>query len=116
LCVDFYKKSVKYAIEFDKIYTIIWMDSLSELVTLIYSLTGLFGLIAYWPTYSDLRKNVPSANLNTYLIWVITTGVTFLYGLIVIGNSSFLVVSGLNFLICIYISIKTPKTKNKSRK
>ena len=66
---------------------------------------GVVSLIAYWPTIQDLVLGKKSANITSYLLWTICTGVAFLYSLFILPDLFFIIVSGINFLACAIILI-----------
>ena len=65
-----------------------------QIFTLLYSITGVIGFTAFFPTITDLLKGNPSANVRTYLVWSIITIFSFLYGLFVLKNFMFNLVIG----------------------
>ena len=65
-----------------------------QIITLLYSIAGIIGFTAFFPTIADLLKGNPSANIRTYLIWSIITIVAFLYGIFVLKNLTFNLVIG----------------------
>ncbi|MBI4173699.1 MAG: hypothetical protein HY519_03180, partial [Candidatus Aenigmarchaeota archaeon] len=78
---------------------------LIQVIALAYGAVGVIATIAYWPTVKDLLRNRPSANLESYLIWTLTTGVTFLYSIFVLPDFLFRMVSFLNFAACATIAL-----------
>lgn len=65
-----------------------------QIFTLLYSIAGIVGFTAFFPTIADLLKGNPSANIKTYLIWSIITVFAFLYGVFVLKNLMFNLVIG----------------------
>ena len=59
----------------------------SQLLIIAYASTGIVATIGYFPTIKDLwihkRK---SANIASYIIWTITTGIAFLYSLFILPD------------------------------
>ncbi len=83
---------------------------LLELLTIAYSISGVVGVIAYWPTIKDLMHHKKkSANVHSYILWTITMGVAFLYSILVLPDLPFIIVSFLNFAACgvvLFLSIR----------
>lgn len=83
---------------------------LLELLTIAYSISGVVGVIAYWPTIKDLMHHKKkSANVHSYILWTATMGVAFLYSIFVLPDLPFIIVSFLNFAACgvvLFLSIR----------
>lgn len=78
-------------------------DILLNLLVLAYAATGIISLTAYWPTIKDLYfYKKKSANIQSYAIWMITTGITVLYSMFVLADLPFRIVAWVNF-ICVVI-------------
>src|SRR5680860_1610065 len=76
-------------------------DLLIYILVAAYATSGIFGALAYWPTIKDLYcHQKPSANINSYKLWTITSGIAFLYSLFVLPDLFFRIVSGMNFSAC----------------
>jgi hypothetical protein len=70
-------------------------------LTVSYGATGIIGLIAYWPTIKDLYYyKKPSANIASYVVWTATSGIAFLYAVLILPDWLFIIVSGFNFAAC----------------
>ena len=69
-----------------------------------YASAGIVAVWGYIPTIKDLlvRKKM-SANLNSYYIWTVCSGITFLYSLFILPDLLFRIVSGLGFICCALI-------------
>ena len=65
-----------------------------QILTLLYSIAGIVGFTAFFPTIVDLLRGNPSANIKTYLIWSIITIFAFLYGIFVLKDFMFNLVIG----------------------
>ena len=76
---------------------------LLQILTIAYAGAGVLGLVAYWPTIKDLYHKKASANIPSYILWVIATGISFLYGLIILPDLLFILVSGMNFAACLVV-------------
>lgn len=75
-------------------------DLVLKLLTLAYASVGVIGAIGYWPTMRDLWRKKPSANTTSYIVWSFTTGSAFFYGLFILPDPFFRLVSGMNFFAC----------------
>jgi hypothetical protein len=85
-----------------------------KILIICYGATAVANIVAYWPTIKDLYFNKkPSANIASYFIWTISTGIAFLYAIFILPDMLFIIVSGTFFVsnaIVLYLSIKL---KNK---
>jgi len=82
------------------------MEILTKILKIAYACVGVVALIAYIPTIKDLYwHEKPSANTTSYMIWTVTSGITFLYSLFVLHDFLFRVVSGTNFGAIVLILI-----------
>ena len=79
------------------------MQTLLIIIAFLYAGTGIVATIGYLPTIIDLIKNKKSANRNSYIIWTLCSGITFLYALLVISDLLLEIVTGLNFASCAII-------------
>lgn len=86
-------------------------DLLLQLLSLAYASVGIVSAIAYYPTIKDLFKKKPSANVNSYLLWTITSTIAFLYSLIILDDLLFRFVSAVNFFACLLILILSLRIK-----
>ncbi len=81
----------------------------SILVTVIsyaYAVVGIIGTLAYWPTIRDLLVlKKKSANVASYALWTLSTGIAFLYAIFVVEAFLLTFISGLNFIACFVILI-----------
>ena len=80
-------------------------DILLNSIVMAYAGVGLFTLMAYYPTISDLYHKRPSANTNAYIMWSITIFITFLYSLFVVHDTCFIIISAINFVACTTILV-----------
>ncbi|MFH1227423.1 MAG: hypothetical protein V1701_05920 [Planctomycetota bacterium] len=86
---------------------------LFNLLIMVYGATGIIGLIAYWPTIKDLYYHKkPSANISSYVLWTATSGVAFLYALLILPDLLFIIVSGMNFGACGLVLFLSARLKN----
>ena len=88
-------------------------ELLLHTLTFAYGSVGLLTLIAYWPTVYDLYHHKrPSANVSTYLLWTIASGIGFMYGLCILPDPLFLLVAGTNFFantIVLLLRMRLPR-------
>ena len=88
-------------------------EILLQALTISYAVVGVVGFIAYWPTIKDLyHHKKPSANIVSYMIWTITTGIAFLYSLFILPDLLFRIVSGINFGACALVLFLRIRLKN----
>lgn len=72
---------------------------LLSILSLLYGSVGLLTLVAYFPTMRDLhRHKKPSANISTYALWAISSGVGVLYGIFILKDTLFVIVTTAIFL------------------
>jgi hypothetical protein len=91
------------------------MDFLLELLIFAYASTAIIAVIGYWPTIRDLYRKKPSANVSSYIIWTLDTGIVFLYSLFVVTDLLFRIVSGFNFVCCVIILLMSTSIKKRKR-
>lgn len=73
-------------------------DIFVRIITLAYGAMVVVEIFAYWPTIHDLwLHKKPSANLYSYVLWTIATGISFLYSIFVLPDFLFRVISGVLF-------------------
>lgn len=78
-------------------------ETLLQILTISYGRAGIVSIIAYWPTIKDLYHKKASANISSYILWIIATGIAFLYSLFILPDLLFMLVSGMNFGACILV-------------
>jgi len=72
-----------------------------SLLIIAYAGVGIVATIGYLPTMKDLWiHKKKSANITSYIIWTLCSGIAFLYALFVLKDLLFRIVSGLNFTSC----------------
>jgi hypothetical protein len=72
-----------------------------QVLVAAYGLVGLIGLSAYWPTIKDLyRHKKPSANITSFVLWTVTSIISFLYATFVLKDVLVQSITGLNFVAC----------------
>lgn len=88
-------------------------ELLLQILTIAYAGVGVVGFIAYWPTIKDLyRHKKPSANVPSYILWTATAAIAFLYGIFILPDLLFIIVSGMNFAavaIVLFLSVRLEK-------
>ena len=87
------------------------MNLLFTIITFLYAGTGIIATIGYLPTIKDLIKKVTSANIHSYILWTISSCITFLYAYLIISDLLLEIITGLNFISCAIILILTLKLK-----
>ncbi len=89
-------------------------ETLLKILIISYGATGIIDTIAYWPTIKDLWfLKKPSANIQSYILWTITTGIGFLYSLLILPDWLFRFVSGMMFLANVVILILSIRLKSR---
>ncbi len=83
------------------------MDSvLLKIIIFAYASTAVIATIGYIPTITDLwLHKKKSANISSYVIWTVSSGISFLYALFILPDVLFQIVSGLGFLSCLFILV-----------
>jgi hypothetical protein len=90
-------------------------QSFIYIITFLYSIGGLVTFAGFFPTMRDLWKGHPSANINTYIIWGLTTFVTSLYAIFVVKDLVFSLVITLQLAACIIVLILRLRLKIKKK-
>ena len=70
-------------------------ELLLQVLIIAYAGVSVVSLIAYWPTIRDLYRKKPSANINSYILWTVASGVAFLYSLFILSDLLLRIISGL---------------------
>jgi hypothetical protein len=84
----------------------------SQLLIIAYASVGVIATIGYIPTIKDLwLRRKRSANITSYVIWTLCSGIAFLYSLFILPDLLFRMVSGLNFVCCAIILILSLRLK-----
>ena len=87
-------------------------EILFKILIIIYGATAIIDIIAYWPTLKDLWRKKPSANIYSYILWTATTGIAFLYSLLILPDLPFRIVSGVVFFAnvsILFLSLRLKK-------
>jgi len=88
------------------------MDLLLRIITFLYAGTGVVTVLGYLPTIKDLyHRKRPSANINSYIIWTLCSGIVLLYMMMATSDLLLQTVTGLNFLFCFIILILAIRLK-----
>lgn len=88
---------------------IVMKEFLLNVLIIVYASVSAIGIIAYWPTIKDLYRKKPSANINSYILWTVGSGIGFLYSLFILSDLLLKIVSGLYFganALVLLLSIK----------
>ena len=89
---------------------------LLQSLAIMYGCSGIIGFVAYWPTIRDLSHyKKQSVNSTSYIIWGITTGITFSYSLFMVTDVLFKVISGLNFGACLIVLFLSKKAVKEAK-
>jgi len=89
-------------------------DILLKLLILAYAGVGVANIVAFWPTIKDLYfHKKKSANIHSYLIWTICGAIAFLYGVFVLQDTLYLIISGANLICCALILFLSIGLKKK---
>ena len=84
-----------------------------HILVIAYASISIIKLIAYWPTIKDLYcHKKASANIISYLLWTIASGIAFLYSLFILPDLLFRIVSGISFGACALVLFLSAKLKN----
>ena len=84
-----------------------------DILTFSYLAVGIVSLMAYWPTIKDLYEKKPSANITSYFLWTITTGVSTLYSFIMLNDSLVQILTLTNSLTCTLIFLLSVRLNYK---
>lgn len=72
-----------------------------QILIFAYAGVGVAAIIGYIPTIFDLLiRKKKNANINSYIIWTMTTGISLLYSLFILPDLLFRIVSAFNFIGC----------------
>jgi hypothetical protein len=77
----------------------------------LYGISGVISLIAYFPTIKDLLAGIPSANFTTYFLRFIYYAISVLYGIFVLSDWLFILVSCLDAGILLFITLLIVRVK-----
>jgi len=91
-------------------------EILLTLLAVAYLSTGIIAIIGFWPTIRDLYQKKPSANITTYIVWTFASVVGVLYGLFVLKDLLYRIVSILNLIGCFVILILAIRLKSKKQR
>jgi len=88
----------------------------SQILIIAYGATGFLSFIAYWPTIADLYfHKKQSANISSYALWSSSTGIAFLYSIVILKDLLLRIVMGINFSACLIILFLSIRLKLKRR-
>jgi hypothetical protein len=92
------------------------MEIFFVILSFLYASVGIIGTIAFAPTIRDLIKKIPSANINSYILWTFCGCVTFSYALFILKDFLAIVVTFLNFFCCslaLFLALRLKYSKKK---
>ena len=76
-------------------------ELLLQILIFAYAGVGVAAIIGYIPTIIDVSiRKKKNANIGSYVIWTITSGISFLYSLFILPDLLFRVVSAFNLIGC----------------
>ncbi len=81
----------------------------------LYGLSGVISMFAYRPTIKDLLQGIPSANFRTYFLRCLYYVVSVFYGIFVIQDTLFIILSSIDALILLFISTLIIKVHHVDR-
>ena len=88
----------------------------TQLIIFLFGATAIIDIIGYWPTIKDLYIHKKySANSRSYELWASTSGVSLLYGLFILQDTLYIVVSSIYLianLTVLILAIKINRTKS----
>lgn len=87
------------------------METLLTIISILYAITGIISVIGYIPTIRDLIKKRASANIQSYIIWVICAFISLIYAHFVISDLLLEIVIGLSLGCIIIILVLALKLK-----
>ncbi len=70
------------------------------IIIFLYAATGVLSFVAYLPTIQDLLRKKSSANSASYVLWTATGVIGMLYGLFVLHDPLYNVVTFLHLVAC----------------
>ena len=89
-------------------------ELLLKLLILAYAGVGVANVLAYWPTIKDLYVHKKkSANVHSYIVWTICGSIAFLYGIFILQDTLYRIISGVNFVCCAIILFLSLRLKKK---
>lgn len=87
-------------------------DLILQILIFAYASVGIIATIGYFPTIKDLYHHKrKSANINSYIIWILASGITFLYAMFILSDLLLRIITGLNFACCALILILSLRLK-----
>lgn len=84
------------------------------IISVLYASSGIISTIGYTPTIKGLLKQIPCADLRSYLIWVLTTTISFIYASVVITDPLLMLLTGMDMVLCATILILIIRLKNNT--
>jgi hypothetical protein len=88
-------------------------ETLLNILAVAYLSTGIIAVIGFWPTIKDLYHKKHSANITTYILWTFVSVIGVLYGLFILKDLLYIIVSMLNLIGCAIILFLAMRLKHK---
>ncbi len=77
-----------------------------DIIIFAYACTAVIATVGYIPTIKDLwLHKKKSANITSYVIWTVSSAISFLYAFFILPDLLFQIVSGLGFFSCAVILV-----------
>ena len=78
---------------------------LTHILSTLYVVAGIVGNVAYVPTIRDLWLLKPAANLQSYILWSLTSMLVFAYAAAVNGDLLFIALSCQTLCLCVAVVV-----------
>jgi hypothetical protein len=89
-------------------------ELLLQILIVCYAFVGVMVVVGYWPTIRDLyHHKKKGANIKSYVIWTLTSAISFLYALFILSDLLLRIVVGLNFASCALVLLLSINLRNK---
>ncbi len=78
------------------------------IISFLYSLVGVVGLVGFIPQIIKIIKaenDDSTVSISSWLLWSVTGLVSMLYGIIVVNDLLIIVITCINFVGCLLITI-----------
>ena len=78
---------------------------LTHILSTLYVVAGIVGNVGYVPTIRDLWLLKPAANLQSYILWSLTSMLVFAYAAAVNGDLLFIALSCQTLCFCVAVVV-----------
>ena len=78
---------------------------LTHILSTLYVVAGIVGNVGYVPTIRDLWLLKPAANLQSYILWSLTSMLVFAYAAAVNGDLLFIALSCQTLCFCVAVFV-----------